>query len=281
VLTAGKKIRQLREEKGLSREELADLLDIPQECMEEIEKGERGLSKVTIKEAAFLLGVPSSHFFEPRYAPAEVPKEDKGASNESVGKRLRQFRTGKAITLSTLSKKSGVSLAHLSEIERGRSAASLKTLEKLAVTLGVSVSYFLYGEKEDHSLGYKLRRLREKLCLTQKELAQQIGISHGLVGQIETSRTQPSVATLSKLAEALGVSACYFLLEGEEGLEEIPEGIAPELQSLLQRPALRAALASLSRWNDKQLKAFLHWIDAIEINQEQENSNPEGLPSKR
>ncbi|MEW6662900.1 MAG: helix-turn-helix domain-containing protein [Bacillota bacterium] len=271
MLTAGEKIRLLREQKGMSIEVLADLLDIPLECMWEIEKGERGLSKVTIQEVATLLGVPGSYFFEPRFAPAEFRKEDKGVSNESVGKRLRQFRTSKGITLSILSKKSGVSLAHLSEIERGRSAASLKTLEKLSAALGVSVSHFLRSEEEEPSLGNKLRRLREKVGLTQKELAQRIGISHGLVGQIETGRTQPSVATLNSLAEALGVSACYFLLEGEDGLEEIPKGLGPELQSLLQRPVLGAILIGLSRWNDKQLKSFLHWINSMESDQENGN----------
>jgi transcriptional regulator with XRE-family HTH domain len=271
LLAAGERIRVLREQKGMTIEVLADLLDIPLECMWEIERGERGLTKVTIQEVATLLGVPSSHFYEPRSVPAEFRKEDKGVNNESVGKRLRQFRTSKGITLSVLSKKSGVSLAHLSEIERGRSAASLKTLEKLSVALGVSVSHFIRSEEEESSLGNKLRRLREKVGLTQKELAQRIGISHGLVGQIETGRTQPSIATLNSLAQALGVSACYFLLEGEESLGEIPDGLAPELQSLLQRPVLRAVLISLNSWNDKQLKSFLHWIDAMDSDRENVN----------
>lgn len=271
LLAAGERIRVLREQKGMTIEVLADLLDIPLECMWEIERGERGLTKVTIQEVATLLGVPSSHFYEPRSVPAEFRKEDKGVNNESVGKRLRQFRTSKGITLSVLSKKSGVSLAHLSEIERGRSAASLKTLEKLSVALGVSVSHFLRSEEEESSLGNKLRRLREKVGLTQKELAQRIGISHGLIGQIETGRTQPSIATLNSLAQALGVSACYFLLEGEDSLGEIPDGLAPELQSLLQRPVLRAVLISLNSWNDKQLKSFLHWIDAMDSDRENVN----------
>ena len=100
-------------------------------------------------------------------------------------------------------------LTHISEIERGNVCPSLKTLEKLAVALGKPASYFLAGNTP-FGLGDKVRKLREAQGLTQARLAAQLGISDSLVAQIETGKAQPSLNTLEKLAETLGVSADYF-----------------------------------------------------------------------
>lgn len=48
-----------------------------------------------------------------------------------------------------------------------------------------------------------------------RELARQIGVTAGLISQIETGRTQPSVATLYLLVDRLGISLDWLL-----GLDE-------------------------------------------------------------
>ena len=51
----------------------------------------------------------------------------------------------------------------------------------------------------------KLRILRERLFLTQPELAEKAGISHITLNRLENSKQNPSFKTIRKLAEALGV----------------------------------------------------------------------------
>jgi len=225
-------------------EALADMLDIAPDCMREVEEGTRRLSAATLAEVAGLLGVDASYF-----------QEENGTKPEEVdnhlGAKLRRLREQKGLTLNELSRKSGVSLAHISEIERGRSTASLKTLEKLAAALEVSTSSLLQAERGE-SLGSRLRRLREKMGLTQKELADQVGISHSLIGQIETDRIQPSLTTLHRLAEALGVSSCYFLMEDETPL---PPG--------LQRGALQELVNLLRSWEDEEIRGLIHFVRII------------------
>ena len=51
----------------------------------------------------------------------------------------------------------------------------------------------------------KLKSLRAKRGLTQKELAERAGISHGYLARLETARQDPSLTVLEKLAEALSV----------------------------------------------------------------------------
>jgi len=243
-MSVGAKLRQIREERGMPLETLADLLDIPLDCMKEVEEGKRRLSAATLAEVASILGVDVSYFEE----------KDNGVSPRvasRIGARLRRLREQKGLTLHELSQRSGVSLAHISEIERGRSTASLKTLEKLASALEVSTSYLLQEERSE-TLGNKVRRLREKIGLTQKELADQIGISHSLIGQIETDRIQPSLSTLSRLAEALGVSTCYFLMEEEE----------PTLPGL-ERPAVQELVDSVSSWTDEEIGGLTSFIKIL------------------
>jgi transcriptional regulator with XRE-family HTH domain len=60
------------------------------------------------------------------------------------------------------------------------------------------------------TFGEKLRQLRGEAGLTQEELARQAGLGLGAVRDYEQGRKGPSVASLFKLAGALGVSCEAF-----------------------------------------------------------------------
>ena len=49
----------------------------------------------------------------------------------------------------------------------------------------------------------RIKEMRQKACLTQRELAEKVGISQQAINQIETEVTNPSYKTLLKIAEAL------------------------------------------------------------------------------
>lgn len=59
-----------------------------------------------------------------------------------IGRKMRELRKEKALTLRQLSNRAGVSLSLISKIERGDCASSLSTLFKLAMALNVEISYF-------------------------------------------------------------------------------------------------------------------------------------------
>ena len=63
--------------------------------------------------------------------------------NKEIGQKIRHIRKHKMLTLSTVSLMSGISVSHLSEIERGLVGASLETGYKIARALGVNVSEIL------------------------------------------------------------------------------------------------------------------------------------------
>ena len=55
-------------------------------------------------------------------------------------------------------------------------------------------------------LGNAIRELRQKHGLTIAEVAEQVGISRGMLSKIENAQTATSLETIGKLASAVGVS---------------------------------------------------------------------------
>ena len=51
----------------------------------------------------------------------------------------------------------------------------------------------------------KLKELREKSVLSQRDLAETSGIAHATICRIETGKQKPTFKTIRKLAKALGV----------------------------------------------------------------------------
>ena len=63
-------------------------------------------------------------------------------------------------------------------------------------------------------VAHRLRQLREREQISMRELARRSGLSANALSMIERGRVSPSVSTLYKIAEALGVSITRFF--GEE-----------------------------------------------------------------
>ncbi|MFB6325530.1 helix-turn-helix domain-containing protein [Pantoea deleyi] len=83
---------------------------------------------------------------------------------------------------------------------------------------------------KNRTLGDRIRLRRKALQLTQKQLAQQVNVSHVAVSQWEKEETLPRGENLLRLAEALGC-APSFLIDGDGpvfsesawgGLHQIP-----------------------------------------------------------
>ena len=61
---------------------------------------------------------------------------------QSLGKRLRELRKERGLTLAQLGQRAGLSASYLSQIERGVTMPSLATLTTIASALDVEVRYF-------------------------------------------------------------------------------------------------------------------------------------------
>ena len=55
-------------------------------------------------------------------------------------------------------------------------------------------------------IGSRLREERERVRISQRELARRLGVSASLISQIESGQSKPSVSTLYAIVTELGVS---------------------------------------------------------------------------
>jgi transcriptional regulator with XRE-family HTH domain len=89
-----------------------------------------------------------------------------------VGERLRAIRLLRRLTLREVAEAAGVSESFVSQLERGRSSASVATLQRLAAAVGIEISDLFTGKGEagPHVLRNEERQLLEWGHLGRKAL---------------------------------------------------------------------------------------------------------------
>lgn len=96
-----------------------------------------------------------------RTAPAVAAARDAGAARDDglIGAKLRALRLRQNKTLQAVSASTGISVGHLSQLERDLVSPSIKTLHDLSRALGVNISwFFLPQEPEARVEQYIVRR---------------------------------------------------------------------------------------------------------------------------
>jgi transcriptional regulator with XRE-family HTH domain len=96
------------------------------------------------------------------------------------------------------------------------------------------------------SLGRRIKERRKTLGLTQQQLAEALGVTPQHISVIEQDKRAPSLSSLARMAEELGVTI-DFLVVGKEG---IVMGIIPAIKadkrlSLKAKKALIALVEEL------------------------------------
>jgi transcriptional regulator with XRE-family HTH domain len=71
------------------------------------------------------------------------------------------------------------------------------------------------GVRSEHPVPYlpALRRLRLRAALSQKELAERVGMSQTTLSDLETGKTQARPSTMRRLAQALKVEPAELMGE--------------------------------------------------------------------
>lgn len=82
-------------------------------------------------------------------------------------------------------------------------------------------------------LGKTIQRLRKAYNLSLSELAEQSGVAKSIISQIERNETNPTLATIWRLSQALDVSIERFLVSSDEApfIEKTAKGDTPMLLS--------------------------------------------------
>lgn len=247
MVILGEKIRNLREERNYTLSDLSDKAGLSISYLSEIERGAKRPSIKTIDKIANALNVSRNLLVNIGGDKLKI----------SMGDKIRMIREEKELTLGALAGKVGISPSYLSEIERESVHPSVNTIKMIANALDISVSTIMLSHES--TIGLKLRSIREDQGLTQSDLANKASISAGLVGQIENGRVQPSLKTLESVADVLGVSPCYFVLDNDS-VEEMLPSFSPELRKLLMDENVQSVLRLVCHLNEDELKFILNFI---------------------
>jgi ribosome-binding protein aMBF1 (putative translation factor) len=66
-----------------------------------------------------------------------------------------------------------------------------------------------------YQLGQEVRALREAMGLSQRELAERMGTTQSVIARLEGGGSRPSLTTLERIAEALGMTIEVHFKEPE------------------------------------------------------------------
>jgi len=94
------------------------------------------------------------------------------------------------------------------------------------------------AEKTKIIMGNRIKNLRELSGLTQKELAEKVGISNASLSNYEKDINEPTLAITARLADVFGVSTDYLINGNTEPVERIIEsktGLSTESVRFLKR----------------------------------------------
>ena len=93
-----------------------------------------------------------------------------------------------------------------------------------------------------HLFGRRVRELRSRLGLTQRELAHRAGMHPAYIGGVERGERNVTLDVVERLARALAVPAAELMLDGARGAN-LPAASEARLAALAARAANPADLA--------------------------------------
>lgn len=113
--------------------------------------------------------------------------------------RITELRRIKNVTQSELARAIGVSVVAVSKWETGKTSPSANSLEKMAVFFNCDKEEIMNWRTD--SSENKIRELREKSGMTQREFAVAIGADYATVNRWEKGKTNPSEEYVQKIAK--------------------------------------------------------------------------------
>jgi len=120
---------------------------------------------------------------------------DHDAISVEIGKRLRELRQARNLSMRELARMSGLSANALSTIERSKSSPSVSTLYKLADALEVPITAFFRTEARERDVVFVKGSERTRVAFHR-------GLWEGLGGEWFSGRVEPFMLTLESGANS-------------------------------------------------------------------------------
>lgn len=116
----------------------------------------------------------------------DTGNEPEPSFDGSLGAQLRELRKVRDFSLAKLAEQTGLSVGHLSQIERNLSSPSVKALHDIANALGVNISWFFKddGASAKPERAYIVRASERRVLHFGSDISDEL-LSPNLSGQLE------------------------------------------------------------------------------------------------
>lgn len=111
------------------------------------------------------------------------------------------------------------------------------------------------------SLGKRIKQARLKKGLTQKQLADLMGVKHNSISDWENDKNKPYAETVELLMGALDIDA--NTLFGWDNLEQIKEDAEELANIILLNPKVKEILPLIDSLSDKDLEMVSNFIKRL------------------
>ena len=143
--------------------------------------------------------------------PATVPVEENpaGAAEAAIGRKLRLLRRSRALSLQAVAGMTGLSIGLLSQIERGLSSPSVKSLVALSNAFAVPIGWFfdeaVSADEVEHGLIVR-REARPRIAMQTTSMSKEL---------LSPDRTRPLQTFLITVEPGGGTGELPYAYPGE------------------------------------------------------------------
>lgn len=113
----------------------------------------------------------------------------------------------------------------------------------------------------------ELRRIRKSKGLSQKDMAEKLGVSQPSYAQYERGTRNPKVGTVRKIADALGVPfwelAEWSTIDTSDAAEDLTDSIQQKQKEVFSSPSTIAAHFDGDEFTEDELDDILHYIEFV------------------
>lgn len=117
------------------------------------------------------------------------------------------------------------------------------------------------------NIGERIKHIRKESGVTQKQLAEKLGMTQAAIVQFESEKSNPKIDTLKKIANALNVSVTDFLDDGESITEIGENGHIGKYENLydssLQQFVALAAHFDGDKFTDEELEEIKQFAEFV------------------
>ena len=106
-------------------------------------------------------------------------------------------------------------------------------------------------------IGERIRERRTELGLTLRDLAEQVDLTASFLSLIERDQADPSIKSLRRIADALGVPLFHFLVEDDE----VSPVVRKDGRKRLQLPESKVVCELLTPNIQRKMELFLVRVD--------------------